>query len=121
MAEKKKKSPIKLSTDLLVDLGYEKLTQDQAAELLKELYKTLEMVVGVMLSAKMGDDQLDAFSKFIDADDEPGALAWLERNFENYKDEVRESLGRIEGELREVSGISESKKLSQPEALAGSS
>lgn len=119
MAEKPtKRSPIKLSTDLLVNLGFEKLTEDQAAALLKEFYRTLEVVVGGMLLAKMDDDQIDAFSEFIDADDEPGALRWLERNFKTYPDDVREALERLEVELREVSGISEPKTTSQ-EALVG--
>jgi Protein of unknown function (DUF5663) len=117
----KKKGSIKLSTDLLVELGYEKLTKDQANLLLKELYRTLETVVGVQLSNKMTPEEIDTFIGFVDADEESRALKWLEENFGEYKEEVREALDGLERELREVSGAPEPDKSAPgPEAIAGS-
>jgi Protein of unknown function (DUF5663) len=103
-AKAKKKAPIKLSTDLLVELGYEKLTQQQANELLSDFYKTLETIVGVELGSRMDEEQMDAFSKFFDAGDETGAFKWLERNFEDYRDIVDKAFGKLKAELRDVSG-----------------
>ena len=49
---------------------------------------------------KMTDAQLDEFEKYIDANDEAGALKWLETNFPNYKDVVADELEKLKSEIR---------------------
>jgi hypothetical protein len=51
------------------------------------------------LAEQMTNDQLDEFEGFIDRNDEPGALKWLETNFPNYKDVVAEQLEKLKGEV----------------------
>jgi len=47
----------------------------------------------------MSDEQLGEFEKLIDANDEAGALHWLETNRPNYKDVVAEELERLKQEI----------------------
>ena len=46
--------------------------------MLAHIYETLEMRVGMRLAEQMTNEQLDEFERFIDANDEAGALKWLE-------------------------------------------
>lgn len=91
---------ITLSSDLLVELGYEELTASQARELLADLYDAMERMVGVALADEMSEQQLDAFEAFYDANDGPGALAWLRRNFPDYRERVREVFEELKETLR---------------------
>lgn len=93
---------IELSTDLLIELGYEELTVVQANELLKLLYETLERLVGVEVARQLSDKQLDTFETFYDAGDDAGALAWLERNVPDYSALVHKVLDDLKQELREL-------------------
>jgi succinate dehydrogenase flavin-adding protein (antitoxin of CptAB toxin-antitoxin module) len=52
------------------------------------------------LAEKMTDSQLDEFEKYIDSNDEAGALKWLETNFPNYKDVVAEELEKLKSEIK---------------------
>jgi Protein of unknown function (DUF5663) len=90
------------STDLLSELGYESLTQQQADELLDEMMKTLEALVGARFVAEMESEQLKVFEEFFDTGDEPGALSWLKRNYPDYATAVKESLDELRRELRHV-------------------
>jgi hypothetical protein len=79
---------IKLDDDLLQALGLGALPPEEKRKLLAHIYETLEMRVGMKLAEQMSDAQLAEFERFIEVNDEPGALAWLEANFPNYKDVV---------------------------------
>ena len=92
----------KLNNDLLIELGLDSLPTDEKNKMLNHIYETLEMRVGVRLANQMTDQQLDEFETFIDRNDEPGALKWLETNFPNYKDVVADELEKLKGEIRQV-------------------
>ena len=89
----------KLDNDFLTSLGLGALPVDEKNKLLQHIYETLEMRVGMRLAEKMTDQQLDEFESFIDRNDEPGALKWLETNFPNYKDVVAEELEKLRTEV----------------------
>lgn len=91
---------IKLDARFLREHGYGSLSRHQANILLKAIYDAAETVVGMQLASEMSPEQLDAFERFIDASDEAGALAWLERNFPAYKETVNEAMSLIGRELR---------------------
>jgi Protein of unknown function (DUF5663) len=93
---------IKLDTDLLVELGYGSLTEQQAEQLLRAIYDTGEILVGTNLAQKMKDPQLDEFERFIDSSDDVGAVAWLERNFPDYKQTVQSVFEKLFDDLRTV-------------------
>ena len=48
----------------------------------------------------MTNAQLDEFETFIDANDEAGALKWLETNFPNYKQVVADELEKLKAEIK---------------------
>jgi hypothetical protein len=68
--------------------------------MLGHIYETLEMRVGMKLAEQMTNEQLDEFEGFIDRNDEPGALKWLETNFPHYKDVVAQELEKLKGEVK---------------------
>jgi len=84
---------------LLDNVGLGGLSESVTTELLAWVHETLEVRVGKRLARKMTDLQLDAFERFLDENDEKGALSWLERNIPDYKDEVADELSLIEREL----------------------
>lgn len=83
----------------LQDLGLGAMPDDQKQAFLQHLYEELELRVGTRLSQGMSDEQLGDFEKLIDADDQAGALKWLETNRPNYKDVVAEELEKLKNEV----------------------
>jgi len=102
---------IKLDDDLLQELGLAALPAEEKKKLLAHIYETLEMRVGMKLAEQMSDAQLTEFEQFIDRNDEPGALKWLEANFPHYKDVVSSEFERLKSEINQVA----------PQILAGGS
>lgn len=92
----------KLNNDLLIELGLGSLPADEKNKMLKHIYETLEMRVGVRLANQMTDQQLDEFEAFINKDDQDGALHWLETNFPNYKDVVAQELDSLKNEIKQI-------------------
>ncbi len=93
---------IKLDDDLLNELGLGSLSADEKKKMLSHIYETLEMRVGMKLAERMTDAQLDEFEQFINANDEAGALRWLEANFPNYKDVVAEEFEKLRQEIKAI-------------------
>lgn len=93
---------IKLDDDLLNELGLGSLSPDDKKKMLAHIYETLEMRVGMKLAERMTDAQLDEFEQFINANDEAGALRWLETNFPNYKDVVAEEFEKLKAEIKAI-------------------
>ncbi len=93
---------IKLNDDLLQELGLAGLPLEEKKRLLAHIYETLEMRVGMKLAQQMTDEQLDEFEQFIKANDEAGALNWLETKFPHYKDVVSAEFEALKAEIRQV-------------------
>lgn len=91
----------KLDNALLEELGLGALPADDKTKMLNHIYETLEMRVGMKLAERMTNQQLDEFEGFIDRNDEPGALKWLETNFPDYKQVVADQLEGLKGEIRQ--------------------
>lgn len=89
----------KLDDNFLQELGLGALPVEEKKAMLAHIYETLEMRVGMKLAEQMTNEQLDEFEGFIDRNDEPGALKWLESNFPNYKQVVAEELERLKSEI----------------------
>src|SRR3954469_208317 len=90
----------KLDDNLLKELGLGGLPAEEKNRMLAHIYETLEMRVGMKLAEQMTNEQLDEFEGFIDRNDEPGALKWLETNFPNYKQVVADELEKLKNEIR---------------------
>lgn len=102
---------LKLDNDLLNDLGLAGLSEDDKRAMLQQIRDTLEMRVGTRLAEQMSDQQLDEFERFVESQDDAGALNWLETNFPNYKDVVNEEFDKLQAEIKQAA----------PQIMAGSS
>lgn len=91
----------KLDNALLEELGLGSLAAEDKNNMLKHIYDTLEMRVGMKLAEQMTNEQLDEFEGFIDRNDEAGALKWLESNFPNYKQVVAQELDKLKEEVKQ--------------------
>lgn len=90
----------KLDDNLLRELGLGDLPAQEKNTMLRHIYETLEMRVGMKLAEQMTNEQLDEFEGYIDRNDEAGALKWLETNFPNYKDVVASELENLKNEIK---------------------
>lgn len=90
----------KLDDNLLQELGLGSLVPAEKNKMLGHIYETLEMRVGMTLAQQMSEEQLKEFESFIDANDEAGALKWLETNFPNYKQVVADELEKLKAEIK---------------------
>jgi len=94
---------IRIDDTLLEEIGLIALPKEERDQLLRQIYETLEMRVGMRLAERMTDQQLDEFERFIDTNDEAGALTWLETNFPDYKQVVASELEKLKGEIKQDS------------------
>lgn len=90
----------KLDDNFLQELGLGSLPPAEKNKMLAHIYETLELRVGMKLADQMSDEQLDEFEKYIDNNDEAGALKWLETNFPDYKKVVAEELEKLKAEIK---------------------
>jgi hypothetical protein len=88
-----------LDDNFLQSVGLGGMPDDQKQAFLEHLYEELELRVGVRLSDGMSDQKLAEFEKLIDANDESGALKWLETNRPDYKQVVAEELEKLKKEV----------------------
>jgi predicted RNA-binding Zn ribbon-like protein len=103
----------------LQELGLASLPPDEKASLLKHIYETLEMRVGMRLADQMSSEQLDEFEQFFKAQDDAGAFQWLETNFPNYKEIVADEFEKLKGEVAQTAPQILSAVNTQPPAVAG--
>jgi predicted RNA-binding Zn ribbon-like protein len=93
--------PLRLDNNLLDELGLTTLPETDKPQMLNHIRETLEMRVGTRLAEQMSDAQLDEFERFVQAQDDQGALNWLETNFPNYKDVVNEEFEKLKVEIKQ--------------------
>ncbi len=84
---------------LLQSIGLGTLPDTEKNSLLKHIYDTLEMRVGMRLADQMTNEQLDEFERYYENKDDAGAFKWLETNFPNYKDIVQEEFDKLKNEV----------------------
>jgi hypothetical protein len=89
----------KLDDDFLASVGLASLPADEKKKMLAHIYETLELRVGMKLAENMTDAQLNEFEQLMDANNEAGALKWLETNVPNYKDVVAAELAALKAEI----------------------
>lgn len=93
---------LKLDNNLLTEIGLAALPEEEKKKMLAHIYETLEMRVGVRLAEQMSDQQLTEFESFINANDEAGALRWLETTFPSYKQVVADEFEKLKSEISQV-------------------
>lgn len=109
---------IKIDAGLLQELGLSALPQEERDSLLKHIYETLEMRVGMRLADQMTNEQLDEFEQYFEAKDDAGAFRWLESNFPNYKDIVQEEFDKLKVEVGQTAPQILAASQPQPEIQA---
>lgn len=101
----------KLDNALLEELGLGTLPPQEKNMMLRHIYETLEMRVGMKLAERMSNEQLDEFEQLMprpeDSNEsktqkEKDALTWLETNFPNYKQVVADELEKLKGEVKQA-------------------
>src|SRR3954466_11690134 len=90
---------LKIDNSLLQEVGLGTIPDAEKNSLLKHIYETLEMRVGIRLADQMSNEQLDEFEKYFEAKDDAGAFKWLETNFPNYKEIVQQEFDKLKGEV----------------------
>jgi hypothetical protein len=109
---------LKIDNDLLVELGLGNLPDGDKNSLLRHIYETLEMRVGMRLADQMSNEQLDEFEKYFEAKDDAGAFKWLETNFPNYKDIVQQEFDKLKAEVGQAAPQILAGAQAQPQAAA---
>ena len=98
----------KLDDNLLQELGLGALPPQEKNMMLRHIYETLELRVGMKLAEQMTNEQLDEFEQLMPlpsdsneakAQKEKDALTWLETNFPNYKKVVADELEKLKAEI----------------------
>jgi hypothetical protein len=90
---------IPLDRAFLAEMGLNGLPSNLAGSTLSAVYAALEHTVGFRLASQMTDLQLDEFEAFIDANDEDGALRWLEYHFPDYRVFVQKEFEGVRSRL----------------------
>ncbi len=91
-----------IDDNYLATLGLGALPQDEKEKMKVHIYETLEMRVGMRLASNMSDAQLAEFEQLMNNQDDAGALKWLETNFPNYKDVVKDELNKLTEEIKQA-------------------
>jgi hypothetical protein len=98
-----------LDYNTLDELGLGQLPPEEKKAMLTHILETLEMRVGTTLASRMTDEQLNDFERLMPLETdtpeaakekERSALTWLETNFPNYKDVVKNELDKLKEEIK---------------------
>jgi hypothetical protein len=111
---------MRIDDNMLVELGLGSLGAQDKDDLLKQIYQTLQIRVGMKLAERMSDAQLKEFEQFINNKDDAGALRWLETNFPDYKQVVANELNALKEELKRDADKILAAALQQPQPQAAS-
>lgn len=96
------KTEIRLDEAFLADVHLDGLSSEEGKLMLAHIYETLEHRVGLRLTAAMTPEELDEFELTIEEGDEQGAQRWLQRRFPEHPEMVREELGLLRSEIRQI-------------------
>jgi Protein of unknown function (DUF5663) len=109
----------KLDDDFLASVGLAALPAEQKQDMLRHIYETLELRVGMKIAEQMSDAQLDEFESYINAKDDAGSLRWLETNFPEYKNVVAAELEKLKAEISSSAEMIVGAALNPPAVDAG--
>ena len=91
-----------LEPSVLLELGFDRLTGDQAQRLWNRAMDVLRLAVGNRLAVRLTSDQLDNFQEAQLVDDEPQMLRTLEMAAPAYRAVVAEESAKLFARLRDV-------------------
>lgn len=100
----------KIDNNMLQELGLGALPSQEKNMMLRHIYDTLELRVGMKLAEQMSSQQLDDFEQLmpkqndsaeIKTQKEKQAFMWLQENFPNYKQVVANELELLKNEIKQ--------------------
>lgn len=94
----------KFDDEFFAEVGLSEMPTEDRDGLIGALVEDLEMKVGSRLAADLTGAQLGQFEKLMAANDQEGALAWLNENSPGYKDVVQGEVDRVKEDLKRRSG-----------------
>lgn len=101
----------KLDNALLEELGLRSLPPQEKNMMLRHIYETLELRVGMKLAARMSKEQLEEFEQLMPRPEDSResitskqaqAMQWLSSNFPDYKQVVADELETLKNEIRQA-------------------
>lgn len=101
----------RLDDDLLNELGLGELPSQEKNAMLRHIYETLELRVGMRLAENMSKQQLSEFDALMPKEEdtpddrkqkEQQALKWLESSFPNYRQVVGDELEKLKAEIKQA-------------------
>lgn len=101
---------LKIDDNLLAELGFAHLTEEQKQQLEAHMLETLQMRVGLRLSEDLSDDQLKELeAQFVPeisdteeqvAQKQQAVTAWLEQNHPNYSQVVADEFAKLKEDMK---------------------
>ncbi|WP_131811729.1 DUF5663 domain-containing protein [Mycolicibacterium peregrinum] len=88
-----------ITRDVIADLGYTRLTEEQASQLLDQLVATLTNIVGYRIARATAGDAADSLAGLPEDD----VLAWLQTQAPGHEEVVRHVFEEIRQKLKQLS------------------
>ena len=84
----------------LEEVGIHIADEKQRAAKIAEIQESFEVRTGDLIAKHLSQAQLDDFEKLLDKGDEAANLAWVEKNYPTYKEEVDKPYKALKDELK---------------------
>ena len=96
-------NPIVFDESLLKELGLDGFDEEDKNAILKKLYESLELRLGMRMARELGEEKLGEFQKLAEAGQDKEAADWLKQNVPNYHDIAAEELQTIKDDIKATS------------------
>lgn len=94
---------IQLDDQLLKELGLDDFAEADKNAMLKKIYESLELRVGMRMARIVTEEQLKEFEELTNNGKDAEAAEWLKQHVPNYQQIATEELDNLKTEVRETS------------------
>lgn len=94
---------IVLDDTTLKELGLDKFSEEDKNTMLKRIYESLELRMGMRIARILKEDQLKEFEELTNNGKDTEAAEWLRKNVPNYQEIAVEELDKLKAEVKETS------------------
>lgn len=94
---------VQLDESLLEDLGITGLNMEEKNSLLAEIFRGLNLRMGIRIAEAVGPDKLAELTELTDAGKDAEANQWIIDNVPNYQDIANEELEKYKTEVKKTS------------------
>lgn len=96
-------SQIKIDDELLKELGLDDFAEEDKNAMLKRIYESLELRIGMRMARIVTEEQLKEFEELTKNGKDVEAAEWLKQHVPNYQEIATEELDKLKTEVRETS------------------